>query len=112
MSNFEVTWRVRQNNKKNAVNFSVCSESLRHALKKLEICYYLKMLGLEFYTEAMLGKNGRADIFVVGKGVAIEVLDSEKDSNLEVKARNYGCRVVGVRVLDEVNLDIVEKLVN
>lgn len=109
---FEVAWRVKQNNKKNAVNFSPRSESLKHLLKKAEVCYYLRMLGKEFYTEAKIVEKGRADVFVVGPNVAIEVMDSEKESNLEKKARNYGCRVVGVSVLDKISLELIEKLIN
>jgi len=106
-----IDWRVVQNNKRNVINFSVRTESLKHAMKKLEFCYFLKFLGIDFYTEARLNKHSRADIYIPSRDLAVEVLDSEKESNLEKKAKNYKCQVRGVSVLQELSLDFVEKVI-
>ena len=104
--------RVYQNTKSNVIYFSVKSESKRHALKKLEFCYYLKMLGLKFWTEARINKESRCDIYIPEKGVAVEILDSESEENLVSKAKRYKCVVRGVSCMKELNLDFVEKVVN
>lgn len=105
-------WRMKQNSKSNVIYFSTKTESKRHYLKKSEVCYFLKLLKEPFFTEARLNRCSRADVFLPDKELAIEVLDSEKESNLEVKARKYGCRVVGVSCLQDLSLGFVEKLIN
>lgn len=107
-----IDWRVKQNNKKNVINFSVKTESKRHYLKKAEFCYFLKLLKIDFYTEARINLSSRCDIFLPDLNLAVEILDSEKKFNLEVKAKKYGCRVVGVSCMQELSLSFVEKLVN
>ncbi len=66
--------------KKNAVNISTAN-SLKHELKKLEICYELKKLGSVFITEAE--KRGskpirRVDIVDLSSGDEIEIETNHK----------------------------------
>lgn len=61
--------------KKNVINISTAN-SLKHELKKLEVCYELKKLGSEFITEAE--KRGsrprrRVDIVDLSSGSEIEI---------------------------------------
>jgi len=84
----QVDWRLKQNNKMNVINFSTKSESKRHYLKKSEVCYFLKMLNEPFWTEARINTESRADIYLPDKSVAIEILETEKITNLEEKAKN------------------------
>jgi hypothetical protein len=104
--------RLKQNSKKNVIYFSVKSESQRHYLKKAEFCYYLKLLDLDFWTEARINPKSRCDIFIPELEVAVEILDSENEENLESKVKNYGCIVRGVSCMQELDLDFVEKLIN
>jgi len=104
--------RVKQNSKRNVIYFSVKSESLRHYLKKAEFCYYLKFLGYEFYCEARINSESRADIFIPKLEVAVEILDSESEENLISKAKRYKCIVRGVSCMQELSLDFVERCVN
>ena len=108
----QVDWRLKQNNKKNVINFSTKSESVRHYLKKSEVCYFLKMLNEPFWTEARINVESRADIYLPEKSVAIEILETEKLSNLEEKSKRYGCRIVGIHSLQELDIDFVEKAIN
>ena len=43
-------WSVRQNHERNVIVFGE-NESLEHAQKKLEFCYYLNKQGKQFYCE-------------------------------------------------------------
>lgn len=108
----QVDWRLKQNNKMNVINFSTKSESKRHYLKKSEVCYFLKMLNEPFWTEARINIESRADIYLPDKSVAIEILETEKITNLEEKAKKYGCRIVGINTLQELDIDFIEKAIN
>ena len=46
------------------------------------------------------------------KSVAIEILETEKLSNIEEKAKKYGCRVIAINSLQELDIDFVEKAIN
>lgn len=107
-----VDWRLKQNNKKNVINFSTKSESKQHYLRKSEVCYYLKLLNEPFWTEARINTESRADIYLPEKAVAIEILESEKESNLELKAKKYGCRIVGITPQQEIDVEMIEKAIN
>jgi len=85
---------------KNVVRFGL-NESLPHALKKTEICYKLKELKKEFYTEAVLKGGGEADIFVLDNAVAIEILNSEKQDSIDDKKKRYPCRIVQIGIDEE-----------
>ena len=108
----QVDWRLKQNNKMNVINFSTKSESKRHYLKKSEVCYFLKQLNEPFWTEARINVESRADIYLPEKEVAIEILETEKPSNLEIKAKKYGCRIVAVDSLQDIDIDFIEKAIN
>jgi len=110
MSDIDI--RVRQNSKRNVIYFSVKSESKRHYLKKAEFCYYLKLLGVDFYCEARINPKSRCDIYIPSKEVAVEILDSESEENLVSKAKRYKCIVRGVSCMKELDLEFVEKVVN
>ena len=61
--------------KKNAIHISTAN-SLKHELKKLEICYELKKLGSEFITEAEIRDSKpkrRVDIVDLSSGHEIEI---------------------------------------
>ena len=89
--------RCLQNNKKNTVIFGK-GESIDHAKKKLEFCYYLHKKGKQFYTEAIFKSGGEADIFVLDDKIAVEILKSEPESSIIKKKLNYPCMVVEVRM--------------
>jgi len=108
----QVDWRLKQNNKLNVINFSTKSESKRHYLKKSEVCYFLKMLNEPFWTEARINVESRADIYLPEKSVAIEILETEKLSNIEEKAKKYRCRIVAIHSLQELDIDFIEKVIN
>lgn len=108
----QVDWRLKQNNKMNVINFSTKSESKRHYLRKSEVCYFLKMLNEPFWTEARIHADSRADIYLPEKSVAIEILESEKMSNIEEKSKKYGCRIVAIDTLQEIDMDFIEKAIN
>ena len=116
---FELRNRNRQK-LSNAFSFKVnvvknkANTSLEHSLTKARICYFLEVLGLHYVTEAVFKNNKRADIYVLDSDKAIEVLNSEKFLNLELKALDYPCEIAGVSVdeFDDIDLEFVEKLVN
>ena len=112
MSDGVLSWRCVQNNKRNWLS-PVLANSAEHELRKFKVCYYLRKLGLSYFCEATFDYNvGRADIFVVEKEVAIEILESEEEKRFEEKKRSYPCRVVGVRPEFEITLDSIDLLVN
>jgi hypothetical protein len=96
----------------NTINFSTKSESKRHYLKKSEVCYFLKLLNEPFWTEAKINPESRADIYLPQKEVAIEIFESEKPDSIEAKAKKYGCRVIAINSLQELDIDFVEKAIN
>ena len=55
---------IIKDRKTNCVKFST-GESWPHALRKMEVCYWLRNNGYTYYTEANFEKGGRADIVVV-----------------------------------------------
>src|SRR3972149_2446484 len=60
-----------------------------HEDTKWEICKFLARAGREFITEAIFEKGGRADIFVLDKGIVIEVLESETEEQFREKTKKY-----------------------
>ena len=75
------------------------SESYSHALKKFEICYYLRKRGIGFYTEVNFTPpySGRADILVMSSPpFIVEVLESERELK-QSKRKNYPYEVVPVK---------------
>ena len=66
--------------------------SKEHFLVMSEICFKLvEDYEMDFYTEAIFNKKGRADIFAFNHQIAviIEILNSEKESNIEKKEEYY-----------------------
>jgi competence CoiA-like predicted nuclease len=108
----QVDWRLKQNNKMNVINFSTKSESIKHYLRKSEVCYFLKQLNEPFWTEAKINVESRADIYLPAKSVAIEILESEDPSNIEEKRKKYGCRIVAINTVQELDIDFIEKAIN
>ena len=96
---------------RNVVRFSH-TETPKHYLQKCKICYELRKMNIEFICEARFYEGTRADIYVIDKDLAIEVLHTEKDENLEKKRKKYPCWVVGIRTEEEVTPERVEKLIN
>ena len=96
---------------RNAIRFSH-TETEEHFLQKCRVCYELAKMNIEFICEARFYEGTRADIYVLDKDVAIEILHSEKDENLEKKRKEYPCWVVGIRTDGKVTSEIVEKLLN
>ena len=67
-----------------------------HEDTKWEICKFLARAGREFITEAIFDSGeiydrwgGRADIFVLDKGIVIEVLESETEEQFKEKVKKY-----------------------
>ncbi|MFA5764207.1 MAG: hypothetical protein WC915_05365 [archaeon] len=96
---------------RNMVRFSH-TETPEHYLQKCRVCYQLSKMNLEFVCEARFYEGTRADIYVLDKDTAIEILHTEKDENLEKKRKEYPCWVAGIRTNEEVTFECVEKLVN
>ena len=71
----------------NAVRLNA-NNTYDHELAKFNICLSLARAGREFMTEAEF-KMGRADVVDVTSGEIIEVLKSESEDNLQLKARVY-----------------------
>lgn len=90
---------LRMKGKRNAIHLGA-NETVNHAMTKAFICHWLTIQGKEFYTEAMFSKGlGRADIFVLDTGIAIEVVDSE-DLEKEVKSGKYPCKIIWILASD------------
>ena len=96
---------------RNVVRFSH-TETMDHYMQKCKVCYELRKMDLEFVCEARFYEGTRADIYVLDKDLAIEILHTEKDENLEKKRKEYPCFVNGIRTTEEVTFERVEKLVN
>ncbi len=96
---------------RNVIRFSH-TETIEHYLQKCRICYILKKMQVEFVCEARFYEGTRADIYVLDKDLAIEVLHSEAWENLDKKRKEYPCWVVGINSTDPVDFEIVEKLIN
>jgi len=96
---------------RNVIRFSH-TETIEHYLQKCKVCYELKKMNIEFVCEARFYEGTRADIYVIDKDLAIEVLHTEKNENLEKKRKEYPCWVVGIRTKEEVTPEKVEKLIN
>ena len=96
---------------RNVVRFSH-TETPEHYMQKCLICYELRKMDLEFVCEARFYGASRADIYVIDKDLAIEILHTEKDENLEKKRKEYPCWVVGIRTEEEVTPERIEKLLN
>ena len=80
------------------------SNSLKHEMKKAELCYDLLKNGEIFVTEQKLKSplSGRPDILVLSSvnPVAIEIVCTEKEESLMRKKKNYSIniQIVVVRV--------------
>jgi len=101
---------------RNVVCFGL-GESEEHLVQKARVCRVLLELGKHFVTEArfvkkIAGKSARADVYVLDDDVAIEVLASEEEDNLEFKNEYYPCRVVGISVSKVPTEYVVERLLN
>ena len=108
--NKEQLWRKRNDTmrlldynyrgKRNAIYLGE-NEGKEHAMKKAEICYALKKLKKEFYTEAVFKNGMRCDILVLDECVALEIVDSEPDESIELKKQKYPCPVSVCKVDEE-----------
>jgi hypothetical protein len=78
---------------KNCLRFS-SAESQEHIMAKLRICQFLKDNIIDFITECRFTKGGRADIFLINSGKSIEILNSEKESNLNIKQSKYPGEII------------------
>jgi len=96
---------------RNAIRFSH-TETREHYLQKCKVCYELRKMDIDFICEARFYGGTRADIYVLDKDTAIEILHTEEWSNLEKKRREYPCWVAGIKTSTEVSPDVVEKLIN
>ena len=96
---------------RNTIRFSH-SETIEHYLQKCRVCYELKKMNVDFVCEARFYESTRADIYVLDKDLAIEVLHTEAWKNLEKKRREYPCWVVGIKTDSKVTSELVEKLIN
>jgi competence CoiA-like predicted nuclease len=89
------------------------SESDKHFIAKCVICRELTNNGFEFVTEARFEQGGRCDVLVLDKGLAIEILCSEKESNVVNKVVKYPVCVEFLKLKDSMNVQsIVDWLVD
>ena len=65
------------------------NEGFSHCLAKFLICHELVSNGIDFISEAIFENGKRADIFDLVNCEAIEILSSEKESNLVNKREDY-----------------------
>lgn len=87
-------WSMVQNARKNAI--APTGEGVAHFLMKAYLAHGLRVRGFNFYAEAIFKNNtGRADLFVLDKRCAIEVLDSEKEKG-STKDERYPCPIFRV----------------
>jgi hypothetical protein len=96
---------------RNAIRFSN-NETMGHYLQKCRVCYELRKMNIDFVCEARFYGGARADIYVLDRDLAIEVLHSEQWENLEKKRREYPCWVVGIGADEKAGPDAVERLIN
>lgn len=107
-----LSWRCVQNNKKNWLT-PIMANSFLHEQAKFRICYLLKGIGVEFWTEAVFKNgSGRADIYLPDRNLAIEILDTETMERFEKKKNTWPCRVIGVFSQDHIDVARLEKLIN
>ena len=81
----------------NCVRFGK-NESIKHAMKKAEVCYRLNEAGYSFVTEAKFENGKRADIYVLEDDTAIEIVNTEKEKSIAKKKQAYPCNVVVMRI--------------
>lgn len=95
---------------KNCIRYSdKKSESDKHFSAKCVICRELTNKGFEFVTEARFEQGGRADILVLDKELAIEILCSEKESNLFNKCSLYPVLAQGIKLKEGMKVqDIID----
>jgi hypothetical protein len=85
------------NRHKNVLKWS-SGESWSHVVMKLRICNALKLLGREFYTEAIFDASGlRADVVDCDAACVYEVVNSESEESVVKKMKDYPLPVVVVR---------------
>lgn len=65
------------------------ANTLEHELAKCRVCYELLKAGTPFVTEARFKNYGRADVFDLLTGVALEIVVSETEESLCKKAGAY-----------------------
>lgn len=74
---------------KNCIRINTAN-SLKHEMKKLEVCYTLKKYGHDFLTEATFSKNGkRCDIVDLSDKSVIEIAVTEEEESLAKKVMDY-----------------------
>ena len=78
---------------KNCLRFS-SAESQEHILTKLKICQYLKDNCIDFITECRFKRGGRADIYILKNNKSIEILKTEKDTNIVIKQNKYPGEII------------------
>ena len=62
--------------------------SARHEWTKSAICYLLTLRDEPYYCEAFFD-GGKADVVCLGKGLILEVTESEKPESIEEKRKVY-----------------------
>lgn len=77
---------------------------------KYEVYKELRKRDIDVITEAVFKRGGRADLFLPQHSLAIEILSSEKDENIDIKATRYPCEIVSIRanLVSGVNGYIIE----
>jgi len=96
------------NRNRNVLKWS-SNETENHINMKFNICKYLKKMGKEFYTEAILvGGKGRADIINADDAVIYEVVQTESKKSLQLKANKYPLEVRFVKANQEFNEKLLQ----
>ena len=78
------------------------NESYSHIRMKLDICVYLRKLGVPFYTECYFDNGLRADVVFIPDGAeptAVEVLETEQTLSPH-KKESYPCEIITVKASD------------
>ena len=110
---FRVRNQVRQliepsNRHQGSLNWGA-KETDEHIQMKLEICKYLKRMGEEYYTEAILvGRKSRCDIISADRQLIIEVVNSESEASTIAKEAKYPLPVVFVNANQEFRMELIQ----
>ena len=72
------------------------SETQAHRRMKYIICNFFVSRAMPYHTEATFRNNCRADIYSPAWNLALEILGSEKYSNIKKKQKLYPCKILAI----------------
>lgn len=74
------------------------NNTFNHEIVKSAVSYILKKNGHDFYTEAIFTNGKRADVIDTEEECIIEVLESERLSNIDLKQKNYPLKIYPLQI--------------